>query len=163
MAANKSSKGFAVFGCLVAVVLGLSIAYIVSTRGVDNIGHSQFGTVEIPLGSGKVIYARREVRGLNYDVLALSPDSNTCAHANPQTDIIFRYDGTPLYLTRNRVGVAVYRYGSVEIPRSAPSLTGIEVEQVNFTDFKSLEKTYQQLHIRKLEVPVTSGSCTSHR
>ena len=160
MAAIKRSSRVMIIvsTCFVLVFIGVVFGYVMLTKHIEDIGHSQFGTVAIPLGSGKVIYARREGRGLNYDVLALSPDPNPCAHANPQTDYVFRYDGTPLYVTQTQAGLEVYRYGSVESPRSESISMDVNIKRLTFEGFQSLEKTYQERNIRKLEVPFKTDS-----
>ncbi len=144
--------------CFALGAIGMGWVYKDFTKHIDEIGHSQFRTVAIPLGSSKVIYARREGRGLNYDVLALSPDPNPCSHANPHTDYIFRYDGTPLYVAQTKTGLEVYRFGSVELPYSGATAIDVEIKRLPIEEFRSIVGTYNERHIRKVDVSFTTDS-----
>jgi hypothetical protein len=143
------------------LVLLVAIFYLVITSGWGDIGASSFGQVAISLPSGRVFYARREARGFNYDVLAVSPDPHPCAHANPESDFILRYDGTPLYLEVKDNAVTILRYGGIEAPRSQFGMNGVTVNQLTFEEFQQLKKSYQEKHIRRLSIPLggTRGDC----
>jgi hypothetical protein len=49
----------------------------------------RFGIAQITLPGGSSVYLKRQVRGLTYDELAISPDGDKCTPANPETDYIF--------------------------------------------------------------------------
>jgi hypothetical protein len=160
MAASNRNKGLLL--CLgAACVLALIVLYERLSTSAETVGRSQFGTVAIPMPNGVVIYGRRESRGLNYDVLSLSPNPNPCATANPETDYIFRYDGSPLYLGHGQNDLTVYRYGSVEVPKSQLPSATINLKHLTFDEFQSVRESYQKKNIEKLDVPLnmSAGGC----
>ena len=158
MAASNRNKGLLLLCLGAACVIALIVLYKRLSTSAETIGRSQFGTVAITMSNGIVIYARRESRGLNYDVLSLSPNANPCATANPETDYIFRYDGSPLYLGHGQGDLTVYRYGSVEIPKSPPTSVTVNVKHLTFDEFQSVRESYQKRNIEKLEVLLNTNA-----
>lgn len=72
---------------LLSIVLGC-VMTMLSSSTVDNL-KPQFGVIVVSLGNGRPLYFKREARGLSYDVLALSMDSDPCRSADPARDYIF--------------------------------------------------------------------------
>jgi hypothetical protein len=146
-------------GSLVACLLfGITLWLRRVGHSLDEIGSSNFGVVEIVMPSGERLYAKREQRGLNYDVTAISPDGNPCSSANPATDYIFRYDGNPIYLGRQQNKLRVYRYGSVQTPTTSATVSKVEVKVLGFGEFRSLQASYRQQDIEKIEIPIEAPS-----
>lgn len=128
------------------------------TRGFGQIGQSQFGMVALSPSGGAPLYAHREVRGLNYDVVTLSPSSEFCSTPNLQTDYLLRYDGSPLYLSQHQGRTVVYRYGSIELPKAMQNNCGVAIEQLTFKEFQVLKQTYRSRGIERIDVPVAAGA-----
>src|SRR6266446_246048 len=59
----------------------------------------QYAVSKLDLPNGKAIYFKREVRGLlgNYDVVAISPNSDPCASVNDDTDYCICFDRQYVY------------------------------------------------------------------
>jgi hypothetical protein len=115
-----------------ATALGLLVVALVFFlrlgARVDDIGASRFGMQMLEMPNGRQLYAKREVRGQNFDVVALSANANPCEPANPETDLIFRYDGNPLMISRSGDDLIVLRTGSYEEPKQR--IPNLEVKQV---------------------------------
>lgn len=95
---------------------------------VDDIGTSRFGMQTIEMPNGRQLYAKREVRGQNFDVVAISGNANPCEPANPGMDLIFRYDGNPLMISRSGDNLIVLRTGAYEEPKQR--IPNLEVKHV---------------------------------
>lgn len=67
----------------------------------------QYGIVTLQITASQEVYFKREVRGLHYDHLVLSPSKDFCREPNPKSDYIFRAQG-PRRIYYKRV-VAVKR------------------------------------------------------
>jgi hypothetical protein len=108
---------------LVALVFFLRLG-----RRIDDIGASRFGMQTIEMPNGRQLYAKREVRGQNFDVVAISGNANPCEPANPEMDLIFRYDGNPLMVSRSGDNLIVFRAGAYEEPKQR--IPNLEVRRV---------------------------------
>jgi hypothetical protein len=71
------------------VALVVLCACVAAYRGISNwMYSSNFGRLVIKLENGKRIYAVRESRGLNGEILSFTENPDGCMPANPATDYI---------------------------------------------------------------------------
>lgn len=59
------------------------------------------------LGGHAPLYVKREVRGLNYDVWAMSSDPDPCHGPDPETDYVFEGSGPHEFVIGSEGGVTV--------------------------------------------------------
>lgn len=112
-----------------------------------------------PLHAGKTtVYFVREVRGMNYDSLALSATPDPCNTDSPANyvdetlgpiDPLVRWDGRVLHL---------YSTSLAKPPRT-PFPVRVEQHQVPPVDWPALEADPRRHGLRRIRVPLAPGSC----
>jgi hypothetical protein len=115
----------------------------------------EFGVVEVAVPGGRTLYFRREVRGRNYDALAVSEGPDPCRSAEESQDIVFREQG-PLTIYYGFAGnrLRVYSTSPVSLP-PRPSLIGmVESHVLGPLEWAQMETSYQKQGLKKLEVPL---------
>ena len=92
MAGVISTRRTILISALLGVLGLLLVAFVCFTKlgaKADDIGASRFGMHVITMPQGNEIYAKREVRAQNFDVVAISKNPKVCESANSDTDLIF--------------------------------------------------------------------------
>jgi hypothetical protein len=150
-------------GSLLVIAIGALIRWSRVGVRINNIGASYYGIRPINSPQGQ-LYAKREARGQNFDVVAISKNPSICTPANPDTDLIFRYDADPLLVSESPDTLFVYWSGAVAQPKT--SLPGVIVKQVKPGSSKSEIKNLDS-KIREIEIPLEymrhgTGACTQN-
>jgi hypothetical protein len=118
--------------CASAAGLGLLVVAVMFLlrlgAKVDDIGASRFGIRRIATVEGEELWAKREVRVQNFDVVAISKNLKVCESANPDTDLIFKYDANPLTVSKSGETLIVFWTGTFEQPKQA--IPNVVVKQV---------------------------------
>jgi len=139
---------------LIAIGFGVVILAFVFLRhlvlDLNEIGASRFGEKVIQLGNGSRIYIKRETRGLNYDVVAVSKNQNVCVSADPETDLVFKYDVSPLAISQSEDMLLIFWAGGVNQPKHP--LSGVVVKNVR-PDSLSAEDI-ASMKVQQIDVPL---------
>lgn len=146
-------------GCLV-FISGMTMF---SCRTVDNL-KPQFGVIAVAGEDGRQFYFKREVRGLSYDVLAISLDPNPCSSANSTTDYVFTAQGPHTVYYRIDAGkLRVFSAPPVKVPET-PQGDFVEAHLLEAPDFLELRDDYERRGLTKVDVPlnVPDRTCLQH-
>ena len=116
------------------------------------------GTAAVSAGN-KTVYFVREVRGMNYDSLALSPSPDPCQDTDSDANYVFvelgpvnpyyRWDGSALHL---------FHSGGVESPVTFP--VPVILHELGPLEWQELERTAPERGLSRVDVAV-DGSCSS--
>jgi hypothetical protein len=153
--AKSNGKRAMVLYCLGAIALGLVLLVLGFLRHlasqVDEIGASDFGERMIHLNNGNVIYLKREARGLNFDVVAVSENPNVCESANPETDLIFKYDANPLNVSQSEDKLTIFwAWGEVNQPKH--HLTNVAVKNVRPDSLSPEDRA--SMKVQRIDIPM---------
>ena len=115
------------------------------------------GAVAIAAGD-QTVYFVREVRGMNYDSLALSPSPDPCQDTDGAGNYVFvalgplnpyyRWDGSALH---------VFNTSRVEAPATFP--VPVIVHELHPLEWQTLETTAAQQGLQRVDVPVSDSAC----
>jgi hypothetical protein len=144
--------------CALLAALGFSL-YIGSQ--LDEIGASIFGERMIQLSNGSRMYLKREARGLNFDVVAISSNPDICASANSETDLIFRYDANPLTVSQSPESLTILWDGGFSQPKH--SLPNVIVKDIRPDSLSPKDRA--SMNIQLIDIPLEfkkrgKGDCT---
>ena len=133
------------------ILVVLFLAMITAGCGIFGSG---YGLVKIQAPNGEEFYFRREVRGLNYEALSLSTNSNVCAKPDPDKALVFhaytpvvfyRFDGNELHL---------YKMSTVDVPKNFSNTIKLVLHDITNPEFMALEKNYAEKGLEASKVPV---------
>ena len=138
---------------LILIIFACSMT-IQSCSSVDEL-QPQFGIVALTVEGGRQIYFKREVRGLSYDVLAVSDDPDPCHTANDAADYVFRAQG-PLTVYYKLEGPKLVVYsaspGAASDKSEIPRL--IDARLLEAPEFQQFGIKYHEKGFTKLDVPL---------
>jgi hypothetical protein len=97
------------------------------------------------------LYAKREVRGQNFDVVAISKNLKACESANPYIDLIFRYDANPLAVSKSGETLIVFWAGTYEPPKQP--IPNVIVNQAN-PSFSSKVRNPDRGDVQSIDIPL---------
>ena len=129
----------------------------------DDIGASRFGMHVITMPQGNDIHAKREVRGQNFDVVAISKNPKVCESANSDTDLIFKYDANPLTISESGNTLIVFWTGALKRPTRA--IDNVVVKQASPDTQSSDVETIDKRNVQLIDIPLDhvrrgTGECT---
>jgi hypothetical protein len=155
--------GFIAVGIAVLVV-GVLWFLRLGTQ-LDEIGASRFGMRVLTLRNGSRIFLKREVRGQNFDVVFISRDSNECRSANPETDLIFKYDANPLTVSQSEDTLIVFWNGAFGQPKQP--FANIVVKRGMPRSLSSTSRETDMRSVQSINIPLDtvrrgSGECVEN-
>ena len=115
----------------------------------------QYAISKLDLPNGKTIYFKREVRGINgdYDVVAISPNSDPCASVNNDTDycicswrefVYYKLDGDTLHLY----------YSTADHIPTKPFPIKVVNHEINIVKVDEFKRDYLSQGITRLDMVV---------
>jgi hypothetical protein len=123
---------------------------------------SAHGIVAIPIEGGRQVYFKREVRGLSYDVLTLSANSDPCRPDDPVVDDVFNTHGpVAVYYKIEGGRLQVYASSGVVLAKAGDLRKLVEHHELVTSDYLEMRDTYKQQSLTDLDVPlnVPRGRC----
>jgi hypothetical protein len=153
----------ALFGGLGLLLVAALVFFLRLGAKVDDIGASRFGLQVITMPQGDEIYAKREVRGQNFDVVAISKNPKVCESANPHTDLIFKYDANPLTISKSGDTLIVFWTGTLKQPTRA--IGNVLVKQARPDTQSSNVGNIDTRNVQLIDIPLDhvrrgTGECT---
>ena len=139
----------------------ISALTIFSCRAVEEL-KPQRGIVAIPLEAERQLYFKREVRGLSYDLLTLSTDSDPCRSDDPAVDDVFVAQGPlTIYYMIEGGRLQVYSASSVTLAKGGDIRSLVEHHLLDPLDYQRVSDTYKQQGFTKLDVQlnIAAGRC----
>jgi hypothetical protein len=111
-----------------------------------------FGIVKLKIGDREV-YFKREVRGLSYDTLVISPSDGFCGMPDPKSDFIFNsLDPLPLYYRVDNNTLVLYGTDSATPPEAENFPVKVVQHKLTALEFNRLAKDAAQLGLQPLEI-----------
>jgi hypothetical protein len=114
----------------------------------------EYGIVNLKISPSQEVYFKREVRGLNYDVLVLSPSSDHCEKPNPKSDYIFRGGPAEIYYKIEDGALTLFLTIEATPPESGSFPIKIVQNKVHPLDFVDLKKNYENRGLKRLDVKI---------
>lgn len=113
-----------------------------------------YGLLAIESPSGKKLYFRREVRGLNYDLLSLSEKNNYCSKPDPQTSLIFRTIDPHAFYKFNENELHIYTMADVTKPTKLADGIELVVHAIGNQQYIHMKEDYLEMGLQRVEVPI---------
>jgi len=115
----------------------------------------------IQLNNGSRVYLKREVRGQNFDVVAVSENPNACESANPDTDLIFKNDANPLTVSQSDAALTIFWAWGFNQPKFP--LAHVVVKDVRPDSLSSQDRA--SMNVQLIDIPMEfekrgNGDCT---
>jgi len=118
------------FAKLIAVILLFALT---SSCAVPEM-NPEYAIEAIKLPDGQTIYFKREVRGItgNYDVIAVSANSDPCASCDPKTDYCLAAMGPEaVYYKIEAETLHLFAHGGINSPEKFPLPIKIEIHDIS--------------------------------
>lgn len=132
------------------------MALLYSTLSCNSDSGANYGMHSVSVRDRKV-YFKREVRGLNYDALAISLNSEACIKANPQSDYIFRVQGPiTLFYKVDDNTLELYGRFTAAPPESVNFPVNIVQHELSLLEFEQIKERADQLGLKPLEVQINA-------
>ena len=118
------------------------------------------GAYAVRLSDGSYIYLKREVRGLSYDVVGLSANSDPCVALDPEVDYIYSEMGPfDVYYSVSAHELTLYSTSEVTAPHHPSVRFQVRNIQLLPLQFRDLRNTYRTRGISRILVPVKYKWC----
>ena len=114
----------------------------------------KYGSVTLRSPTAGELYFKREVRGLNYDVVALSTNPDCCVEANPRSDFIFGSDPLPMYYSFEDNTLNLFLTSVVTSPSNFQSSVKVVQHHLSPSEFADLQKSFKDRGLELLDVPI---------
>ena len=113
-----------------------------------------YGVQLIQSPNGEKLYFRRDTRGLNYDSLSLSRNSNYCAEPDPNEAVIFNGHGDqPVFYKFEGNTLHIFDGGYIKMPPHFSDKVSVVVHKISNPEYIALEQNYQKKGLERSEVP----------
>jgi hypothetical protein len=115
----------------------------------------KYGVFSLRASGGETLYFKREVRGLNYDVLTLSVDKDHCKKPDPSRDYVFDDLGphTIYYRIEGDV-LTLYLTIPATPPRNFQSQIKVEQREMAPLEFAKVANNHKERGLTLLDVPL---------
>jgi hypothetical protein len=148
------------------VLLGILVIQVQSGCTSSDSFSPRFGIAKITLPSGHDVYVKRQVRGLSYDELAISANSNPCLPADPETDYIFSGQGPfPVFYLVSADTLVIYDSMPLKEPRSGIPHLKIVTKTLNPHEYNDMNVSWATKGIYEIRgqcrwkgVPLAKGA-----
>src|SRR5437899_996831 len=114
----------------------------------------KYGFVALRSQTNGELYFKREVRGLNYDVVILSTNQDYCVEGNPHSDFIFASDPLPMYYSFEGNTLNLFLTRVVAEPADFQSAVKVVQHHLSPSDFAELQKAFKDRGLKPLNVPI---------
>lgn len=131
----------------------LSVVAFISCNSGGGVSPYKYGITEVKIPGKQPLYFKREVRGMNYDVLCLSANKEPCAGADSKYDYVFsNFGGERIYYKIENDSLVLF-----DIWTETPSDKGrfqvnVIPKQLSPLDFAELKKAPEKQGISYLDV-----------
>lgn len=113
---------------------------------------NRYGIVGLKIPDGREVFFKREARGIDYDSLALSVNSDPCTGPDPKTDYILHSSELPrIYYKIEDGALALYLSGTATPPGSGQFPVKIIQHKIHPIDYREFEKSYEKMGLRYVE------------
>jgi hypothetical protein len=130
--------------------LGLSIV----ACGVSHSLSHQYGVIILTVSNDQDMYFKREVRGLNYDVMVLSTDDDYCREADASSDYVFASDPLPMYYQLEDGTLSLYLTSPAAVPENFQSPIRVVQHQLSPLEFEDIQQHYKERGLNLLRVEI---------
>jgi hypothetical protein len=136
--------------CLAGLIV---LSIILSACGPDL--SPAYGRVGVRVSDNAQIFFKREVRGLNYDALVISPSDSLCGMPNAKTDYVFTGMGPfDVYYKVETGRLILFTHYAATPPPDSRFPVGVVQNELGSPDFDQLKSNADGLNLRHLEFPI---------
>lgn len=133
------------------LLIAISLIGCVTPSGSD------YGLLRIQAPNGEEFYFRREMRGRNYDSLALSKDSDPCTQPDPDHAVIWRGMGPSITFYRFEGNeLHLYEMEDLVIPPNFSKTIKVIIHQITNPQYNALRESYAEKGLAISDVPLNS-------
>jgi hypothetical protein len=100
------------------------------------------------------LYLKREVRGLNYDVVVLSTNKDHCAAPNADSEFIFASDPLPIYYSFDGNTLKLFLTSLVAQPSEFRSSVKVVQTHLSPSEFAEIQKNFRERGLERLDIPI---------
>ena len=120
----------------------------------------QVGISEVRLANGERLYFKREARGLDYDVVALSKNGDRCKEADYHIDYILPPFNTSIgyYCVKGNT-IHLYTYSDVKPPLQGKWDDCVVLHRFGVKEWDVLDNSYKRGGLTEILVPVQDADC----
>jgi hypothetical protein len=126
-------------------ILGCSVSHSLSP---------QYGVISLTVSNDQNMYFKREVRGLNYDVVVLSTDGDYCREPDASSDYVFANDPLPMYYKLEDGTLSLYLTSLAAVPENFQSPIRVVQHQLSPLEFEEIEQHYKERGLNLLRVEI---------
>jgi hypothetical protein len=112
------------------------------------------GFVALRSPGNSELYFKREVRGLNYDVVVLSTNKDYCAEPNARSDFIFASDPLPMYYSFDGNTLNLFLTSVVAQPSDFQSTVKVVQHHLSPSEFGEIQKSFKERGLELLDIPI---------
>ena len=141
--------------CLAKTCLWLSAIFFSEACSFPDFS-SEYAIAPVKLSSGQIIYFKREVRGINgnYDVIAISANSDPCASQDDKTDYRLCSGGEGVYYKLDGDTLQLYGSKVCDAPKQFPLQLKVEEHEIHPLDRGRFKLDYPKQGINRLVLTV---------
>jgi hypothetical protein len=111
---------------------------------------------------GKKIYFKREIRGRNFDEIALSGNGDLCSKPTPQRDFIFPESSPTIFFKFEGETLHLYLSALAQEPRESSIKINIMQHFLTNPEYIQMLEEHSKYGLTVLDVPIV-GKCESER
>jgi hypothetical protein len=141
---KKRSRALEFFG-LVFFVTGLTACVDLSPK---------YGVVAVQSAQNAELYFKREVRGLNYDVVVLSSNRQFCEKADSKSEFIFSSDPLPMYYNFEGNTLNLFVTSVAAQPPDFQSPVKVVQHNLSPSEFAEMQRSFKDQGLKRLDVPI---------
>jgi hypothetical protein len=114
----------------------------------------KYGFLSLRSPQNAELYLKREVRGLNYDVLALSTNKDYCKEPNASSEFIFASDPLPMYYSFEGNTLNLFLTSVAAQPADFQSAIRVVQHRLSPSEFTDVQKSFKARGLELLDVPI---------
>jgi hypothetical protein len=136
-------------------VKSFALAFMVigSVCCVNNLS-PKYGFLSLRSPQNAELYFKREVRGLNYDVMVLSTNKDYCKEPNASSEFIFASDPLPMYYRFEGNTLNLFLTSAAAQPSDFQSDVRVVQHHLSPLEFAEIRKSFKERGLTLLDVPI---------
>ena len=114
----------------------------------------KYGFLSLRSPQNAELYFKREVRGLNYDVVVLSTSKDYCKEPNASSEFIFASDPLPMYYNFEGNTLNLFLTSVGTQPSDFQSEVRVVQHHLSPSEFADTQKSFKARGLELLDVPI---------
>ena len=114
----------------------------------------KYGLVTLHDPENAELYFKREVRGLNYDVVVLSTNKQYCDEPDSKSEFVFASDPLPMYYRFEGNTLNLFLTSVVSQPPNFQSSIKVVQHHLSPSEFGDIKKHFKEKGLEQLDIPI---------